>query len=194
MAPSSRVYGTAPTNLPVVRLRCHMDAWTQPTATGVRGNPQSTTPPAVGTTSFWSKAVINVAQGPQTIGLPRVGNQIRRIIFCARAQEDGTRATGDALVPDPAALYWDGLLMTSYSKGLWREKMRTRTDFVNAMESARGQDKGVYLADYRAESDELCDGWLATSQATRLELEGVWGGPVSLTVLTNDVRGSGEGW
>jgi hypothetical protein len=197
VAPSSLVYGTAPTVLPAVRFRCHMDAWTQPTATDLRNNQQSTTPPAMGTTSFWSKTVINVPQGQQTIRLPRVGNYIREIIFCARAQADGTRATGDTLVPDPAALYWDTRLLTSYSKDLWREKMRTRSDFVNALESARGQDKGVFVADYCSEFDgligyELRDGWLPTSQSTRLELQGSWGGPVTLTVLTNDVSPAGD--
>lgn len=197
LAPSNSVYTTAPaTTLPTIRLRAHLEAWTQPTATDLRGNTNAQTPPAVGTTSYWSKTVVNVPSGQQTLRLPRVGNYIRNLIFVYR-DGTGSRSAGAGLFPDPAALYWDTRLLKSYPRGIWRHYMQTKTDYVNGAETARGLDNGVFVEDYAHDFDgsighEMRDGWLPTVQSTRLELQGSFGGAGSLTVLTNDVSPAGE--
>jgi hypothetical protein len=195
---STSIYGVAPgTTLPTVRVRASLDAWTQPTPSDLQGNPNAQTPPAHGTTSFWSKTVFNAAAGFQTIRLPRVGNYVRNLIFVARDTANGTRVTGAVNFPDPASIYWDTRLLKSYLKNLWRHEMQRKYDFTAAAEAARGLDNGVYVEDYCHEFDgrvgqELRDGWLPTVQSTRLELTGTFAASTALTILTNDVSPAGD--
>lgn len=197
LAPSSSVYSTAPnTTLPTVRVRAHLQAWTQPPAADLRGNANATMPPAHGTTSYWSKTVVNLASGFNTVRLPRVGNYIRDLVFIFR-DTGGSRANGQTNFPDPGAIYWDTRLLKSYSKGLWQHEMQRKTDYVAAYEAARGLDNGVFVEDYCHEFSgavgwELRDGWLPTVQSTRLELTGSFGLAGALTILTNDVAPNGE--
>lgn len=196
-APSSLVYTTAPaTTLPTIRIRAHLEAWTQPTATDLRGNSNAQQPPAVGTTSYWSKTIINVPSGQQTIRLPRVGNYIRNLMFVYR-DGAGSRATGAGLFPDPAVTMWDTKILESLPRDVWRHYMQQRYDFTAAAEAARGLDNGVFVRDFMHDFDgragyELRDGWLPTVQSTRLELQGNFTGAGVLTVLTNDVSPAGE--
>jgi hypothetical protein len=199
LAPSTKVYSatTPPTTLPSVRVRCWLDAWTQPTASDLRGNAQATQPPALGTTSYWSKTMINVPSGFQTLRLPRVGNYIREMIFVYRAASDGTRATGAANMPDPATIYWDTRTLKNFSRRMWRRQMSRRTGYTGTDDTAAALDKSVFVEDYAHEFNgrigyELRDGWLPTSQSTRLEISGTFGAAGTLTVITNDVAPTDE--
>ncbi len=198
LAPSTSVYGVAPgTALPSVRVRAHLEAWTQPTATDMRGNSNAQQPPAVGTTSYWSKTIINVPSGQQTIRLPRVGNYIRNMVFVNRAVSDGLRATGAGAFPDPAVTMWDTKILESLPKDVWRDYMTRRYDFTGGVEAVRGLDNGVFVRDFCHDFDggvgyELRDGWLPTVQSTRLEIQGSFGAASVLSVLTNDVSPAGE--
>lgn len=196
LAPASKVYGTAPTNLPSVRVTATLDAWTQPTQTDQRGNPNATQPPALGTTSYWSKTVFTVSNGFQTLRLPRVGNYLRELIFVYR-DGTGSRAAGAGLFPDPASISWDTRLLKAYPRDLWRNDMARKLGAAATVEAANGLDNGVFVEDYAHEFTgrigyELRDGWLPTSQSTRLELSGTFTGSGTLTVLTNDVAPNGE--
>jgi hypothetical protein len=196
IAPTSQVYGTVPATPPAVRVRAYLEAWTQPAATDLRGNPAATEPPAHGTTSYWSKTVVSLNSGQQTVRLPRVGNYIRGLFFIFR-DGSNTRSGGATQFPDPAALYWDTRLLKSYNKAIWRDAMVRKTDFTATVETARGLDNGVFVEDYCHDFDgqlghELRDGWLPTVQSTRLELQGSFGSSGSLTVITNDVSPAGE--
>lgn len=198
LAPASKLYTTAPaTTLPSVRVRASLDAWTQPTPSDLRGNGQATQPPAHGTTSYWSKTTFTLGAGFQNVRLPRVGNYLRELVFILR-DANGSRLNGEAAFPDPLAIYWDTRLLKSYLKDLWINQHAERFDVTNAIETARGRDRGVFVEDYCHEfwggavGTELRDGWLPTVQSTRLEVQGTFGSAVSLTVLTNDVAPAGE--
>lgn len=195
VAPSTEVYSTAPaTTLPTVRVRAWLDAWTQPAAADLRGNAQATQPPAHGTTSFWSKKIVNVSAGQQTIRLDRVGNLVRNLVFVYR---DAAGVRNKANFPAPFDLSWDTRLLKSLAPKVWRGSMSQRFDLTGADDSAGGLDTGVYVEDYTHEFDgragaELRDGWLPTVQSTRLEVLGSFGAAGTLTILTNDVSPAGE--
>jgi hypothetical protein len=197
LAPSSSVYTTAPTTMPTVRIRCHLDAWTQPTQSDLRGNQNATQPPALGTTAYWTKTVLNVPAGFQTLRLPRVGNYIRDLLFVWRDATAGTRAAGAANFLDPAVIYWDTRTLKNMSRHMWRRQMSRRTGYTGTDDSAAALDRSVFVEDYMHEFTgrlgyELRDGWLPTSQSTRLELSGTFGGAGTLTVITNDVAPTDE--
>lgn len=194
LASKGAVFATDPTTLPTVRIRAYLDAWTQPTETDLRGQAQATRPPAHGTTSYWSKTVVNVNAGQQTIRLPRVGNYIRNLVFIFR---DVAGVRNKASFPPAFDIYWDTRLLKSYAQSVWRGQMSQRYGLTGTDESASGLDTGVYVEDYCHEFDglagaELRDGWLPTVQSTRLELVGQFGAAGTLTVLTNDVSPAGE--
>ena len=194
---SAGIYTTPPaTTLPAVRIRASLDAWTQPTQSDLRGNPNATMPPAHGTTSYWSKTVVNLANGFNTVRLPRVGNYIRELVFIYR-DVTGSRLNGAGLWPDPASIYWDTRLLKSYPRNLFRHQMQNRLDYVATVETPRGLDNGVFVEDYCHEFDgqigyELRDLWLPTVQSTRYELTGTFTGAGALTILTNDISPAGE--
>lgn len=194
VAGSGSVYSTNPTTLPTVRVRAWLDAWTQPSPEDLRGNPQATQPPAHGTTSFWSKNVVNVNSGQQTIRLQRVGNLIRDLIFVYR---DASGVRNKTNFPAPFQIYWDTRLLKELQPITWRGQMAQKFNLTGADDSAGGLDTGVYVEDYMHEFDgqvgaELRDGWLPTVQSTRLEVFGNFGAAGTLTILTNDVSPAGE--
>ena len=196
MAPAAQVYNTAPTTAPTVRVRATLEAWTQPTQADLRGNAQSVMPPAHGTTQYWSKTVINVTSGMNTIRLPRVGNYIRNLILVAR-DASGARAAMETAIPDPLTLNWDTRLLRQYIRPRLNDQVARRYMLTAGLDAAQGRDSAVIPLDFMHEFDgiagnELRDGWLPTTQSTRLELAGSFGAAGTLTVLTNDVAPQGE--
>jgi len=196
LAAASSIYTTLPTTLPTVRFRASLEAWTQPAATDLRGNPCATMPPAHGTTSYWSKTSIVVGQGAQTIRLPRVGSYLRNLIFVWR-DNAGARIAAAGNFPDPAQVYYDTRLLSNIGRDLWRGQMVERSDYTGAADGARGLDSGVFVYDFAHDFDgrlghELRDQWLPTVQSTRLEIVGTFGAAGQLTVLTNDVAPAGD--
>lgn len=189
---STAVYTIPPnTTLPTVRVRLTLEAWSQPPATDLRGNPQATTPPAHGTIGYQSKITPVVPAGQQTVRLTRVGNYLRNLIFTIR-DNTPTRAAGDANWPDPAAIYWDTRLLHNLYKDLWKQYMAERGGYTAAINTAGGLDSGVFVYDFMHEfqqqyGQEMRDGWLPTVQSTRLELQGTFGGAGTVSVLTHDV-------
>lgn len=195
-AATTGVYTVNPaTTLPSMRFRAWLDAWTQPLATDLHGNPQATVPPAHGTTQFWSKSSLALAgAGAQTFRQTRVGNQIRNIILVAR---DVAGLRTNAPVPDPLTLSWDTRVLHERNQLMWKDQMSRRTGYTAALDAAGGLDTGVYLEDFCHEFDgslgyELRDGWLSTTQSTRLDFTGNWLAAGTIFALVNDVSPAGE--
>jgi hypothetical protein len=194
---STALYTTAPTTLGTVRFRAYLKAWSQPPASDLRGNPQATTPPAHGTTQYWSKFSVTPNSGSNTIRFVRVGNYIRQLILVNRDTANGTRATGETDFPDPSQWFWDTRLLHNYTKIVFQDEITRRTGFVNAVETTEGEDNGVFIYDWCHEFDghighELRDGWLPSVQSTRLEVQGSWAANSKMDVLTNDVAPAGQ--
>lgn len=187
IAPATEVYTTAPaTTLPTVRVRSFLEAWTQPPAADLRGMPNITQPPAMGTTQFWSKSVFNVNAGDQRIRLTRVGNLIRNLLFVFR---NATPVRNSTNFPDPVRVEWDGKILFNEASLIMQHYMRERNGFA--------PDTGVFAVQLTTDLDykpgnEMRDQYIATTQATRLELVGTFGAAGTLTVLTNDVAPAGD--
>lgn len=185
VSPSSRVYTVAPETLPTLRIRAQVESWAPPPAADLRGVPNATTPPAAGTTQFFSKTSFNLNAGDQRIRLPRVGNLIRQLICIVR---NGTPVRDTTVWPDPVRIEWDLHQYLDELRTYRRRRMRELWGFNG--------DTGVIVYDFTHDldetpGDELRDQYLATTQATRLELVGTFGAG-SLTIITNDVSPAGS--
>ncbi|MFI5534707.1 hypothetical protein ACIA8O_39855 [Kitasatospora sp. NPDC051853] len=196
LAPSNQIYGVAPSTLPSVRVRAYLDAWSQPPQTDLKGNATAQQPPAIGTTSYWSKTTIPVNSGFNTLRLPRMGSLIRNLIFVFR-DGSGTRSGGATGFPDPASLYWDTRLLKTYGRDVWRHEMFRKTGYSGTAEAVNGLDNGVFVEDYIHDFDgklggELRDQYLGTTQSTRFEISGNFTSSGTLTVITNDVAAASE--
>lgn len=190
LAANSTVFTTVPdTTQPTVRVRAWLEAWDQPEATS-GGMANQTSPPATGTTSFWTvQSGITVANGHNSIELKRKGNYLRQIIFVLRTT---TRATGETNWPEETRFYRDAFPARYLQDDVWLAKMFERTGFAAANEAAGGLDNGVRFLDWMHEFNgglgwENRDLWQPTRGSTRLEIQGTFGAASTLDILTNDV-------
>lgn len=187
---AANVYSTQPDTKPVVRIRAWMAAWDQP-APNAAGMAQEVSPPAVGTTSFWSKqSGITVASGNNTIELKRKGNYLRQIIFILRRA--GSRANGQSDWPAETQFKRDAFPARYYLDEVWKQQMFERTGFAVVGDAANGLNNGVRFHDYMHEFDgglgfENRDLWQPTRGSTRLEIVGSFANATTLDVLYNDV-------
>lgn len=194
LTPSATVYATAPTALAAVRVRAWLEAWTQPDAQDLRGNPQEQAPPALGTVAYWSKHVAGIVAGQNTVRFPRVGNLLRNLILVNR---DNAGARSTANFPDPFQITWDGRILTNRGRDYQRHLQAEGYDFAGTVDAADGLDSGVFAVTFTDDFDgkpggDLGDFYLPTAQATRLELSGSFGAIGALHVLTNDVAPNGD--
>jgi hypothetical protein len=209
-AATGPLYTTAPSTQPTVRVQVYLEAWDQPEV-AVAGMTNQVTPPAMNTTQFWSAQIYNVGSGAQTVRLTRVGNYIRNLIFINRRASSGIRVgasnSGDADWPDPLSVILDARPIDTASKVLWREQMFRRSGYggraqyaattvAETKDAAGCMDSGVFVLDFTHEFDQTIgqenrDLWLPTLGSSRLELQGIFGGADTLTVLTNDVAIAG---
>jgi hypothetical protein len=182
--PSTTIFSTAPTTLPTVQIKAHLEAWSQPNDVDVAGRPQAQYPPAHGTAQFWSRrSGIPVVAGNNTIPLTRVGSLIRNIVFIART---AAGARSDTVFPDPVSIQWDARVQWQESQNYRIQKM------FEAIENLQSRDTGVFWLNFNtALQGRAGDGpptlWLPTVQATRLEVDGVAAAAGSLDILTNDI-------
>lgn len=188
---SGNVWSTAPTTVPAVRVRCFLEAWTNPPEKDLLGNQQEVMPPGHGSTQFWTSFVKNVVAGAQSIVLPRVGNLLRTVILVAR---DNTGARSTSIFPDPFTLNWDTRTIFQMSRFHLRALTAERS-FIGAAAATNLQTApaGVFVLDYSHDGDNHLGAedrhlYLPTVEATRLEIQGTFtGSPGTLKVITNDI-------
>lgn len=192
VAAASQIYDTQPApTLPSVRVRGRIEVWTQPNATSVTGQPQQQRPPMHGTTQYQALSTFNVNNGEQVVRLSRVGNIVRTIIGVLR---DGSDVRTDADWPDPVRFEYDGSLIENITERVHHDRMAERYGLVHgAADAAGGLDTGVRVWEFSHDMDGH-PGWedrqlyLHTTQATRLDLAGVFGTNADqLQVVTNDI-------
>lgn len=188
VGPKDGVYTTDPTTVPSVRHRGIMEAYSPVPPTDLRGFRNQQEPPGRGSASYWSRHVVQISSGENTVQLPRLGNWLRNVIFVFR-DTSGDRA---AQFPSTVRMEWDGSLIFDRTADYWRQLMRERFALDAAAESANGLDTGVLAWDFTSDFDghaggEMRDRYLATTKGSRLELRGSFGAAGTLTILTNDV-------
>jgi hypothetical protein len=198
---TANVYATAPGTSWVTRVRVQQMNWWDPPETDLKGRPLAQNPPAVQTTQYWSKASYPVAAGQSRQGLQRVGFLIRNLIIVLRDTSSTRSGSGDSAFPDPFTLQFEAIQLVVRLRAVWLKLMAERYGTRIAEVLAGGavgtnvamRDNAVYVEPFTldfglAPGAETRMGYLPTSSASRLEIQGTLGtGAGTLTVLTNDV-------
>lgn len=184
LAGKAAVYSTDPTTVPTVRVRGFVESWTQPAPTDAFGTPNQVYPPALGTVQNWSKEDKAIAAGSQTPRLSRVGNAIRTLILVTK---NSSSARVSTMFPEQLTIKWDGRELVSLTGDVLRHYMQERYGYTGAQ-----LPTGVYVFEFTHDFDghpggESRNGYLNTTQASRIELSGVYGSAGTMTVLTNDI-------
>lgn len=198
----ANVYATVPghaTTPSIVRVRVQQMNWWDPPETDLKGRPLAQNPPAVQTTQYWSKQSYTVSAGQSRQGLQRVGFLIRNLVFILRDTNGARSASGETAFPDPFTLQFEAIQLIVRAKILWIKLLAERygVNVAEALAGAAGgvnaKDNGVYVESFAQDfglvpGAETRMGYLPTSSASRLEVQGAFGtGAATFTVLTNDV-------
>lgn len=186
---STTIFTTAPTTIPAIRFRAHLEGWEQPPAADLNGRSIEQSPPGTPTAQFWSEQTFNIVGGLNTIRLTDVGNLLRDVVFIFR--DDSTpRARIDTELPqDSIRLTYDARDLENRTIRGWRKVMWERFGVV-APTGVIVYDK-IHDGEGHA-GNEARNQYLPTSDSTRIEIIGTWTGSGGvLTVLTNDVAPAG---
>lgn len=190
IASASQVYTAEPaTTTPGVRVKATLEAWSQPRPSDLFGAPNETGPPRQGTTSYWTTSTVNVSPGDQRIALKRMGNLVRNWFFIFR-NDDGSPTRETAEFPAELRFELDNRIIDTLPKELWQDQMYERY--------GQAQDDGVFVVDYTHDADgrpgnEGRNLYKPTTQGTKMEIIGSFGGGGVLTIVTNDVKPAGDG-
>jgi len=206
IAASATVFSTPPTQAPTVRVRMVPENWWEPDMMDLKGRPLAQNPPAVQTTQYWAKGVYTVNTGDQRLQLQQgLGYLIRNLIFVNRTTGDVRNSTQDAGWPTVTTLQFEANVLFDRLRELWRDKVSglygynkevALSDVVatgtGATRSGGGRDYCVYPLPFNADftnapGSETRRGYLATADASRLELRGNFTTAANLSVLANYV-------
>ncbi len=170
--PSTLIWSTPVTTIPLVTINVDQEYWTLPAPAVLNPStgqyvPQATKPPAAGTIQLWNQ-VLNVPMpnGGQ-ISLTRTGRQLRTIILVGRSA--GARA--ELVVPNPLNLIWDDVNMYTIDLQLLRKKMK---EVVNGLTA---RDTGVYTFAYNTGVSRFAGGagvasYWPTVAETKYQIQG----------------------
>lgn len=195
LAANATVYGTPPTAAGSVRVRMIQVDWWDPDSHDLKGRPLAQNPPAVQTTQYWSKAAFPVNSGAIRQQMERVGYLLRNLIFMV-TDNSGVRANGETNFPDPFTFQVEANQLLVRPKALWRHMIAQNYGYGAALDAAGGGDSGVFVEPFNHDfglkpGSETRRGYMATSSAARLEVQGSMGGAGTMYVLTNDVAPAG---
>lgn len=191
---ASQIWSTQPDTKPTVRVRGYLSAW-DPTVPGSSGMTNMTTPPAPGTTQYWSvQSGITVNAGEGDVRIRRKGNHFRSIIMTLR-RAGTSRANGESDWPAETRWVVDEFTKLFLDNNLWLLRMYNRTGMGGAgvsADTARGKENGVRALFWNTDFDgsigrELRKLWLPSSGTTSLRIEGNFGTAGTMTVMVNDV-------
>jgi hypothetical protein len=185
---STQLYSTAPTTAATFTIQAYLEAWSLPNEVDIAGRPQQQYPPMHGTSQYWSSQTRATVAGANTVQFSRVGNYIRNVVIIARnnTMVAGVGTRDDTVFPDPVTLQWD-------SNNLRQESRRGRIEnMAEKIVDLSARDAGVFFYTFaHSELGRAGDGppslWLATTQASRIELQGNSGTAGALQLATNDV-------
>lgn len=183
------VSGTQATTVPTLSITVTILARSQPPASDMFGNANSTTPPAVGTVQYWTaQTASGLANGANTIQLTRVGNLIRNHVLVFRNGSTNPPRQNAETTDMPSIFEFDWDVGQRYVCGLdvlrfWQAYTSYGMDIPN----------GVIVLPNTLDPDKLPiseygDEWMGTVGATKLTLRMTTGaGGGSCTILTNDI-------
>jgi hypothetical protein len=125
MNTSAALFSAAPTNTPSVRIRGTQLFYWEPKKADKAGRPISQSPPAAGTTQYWTQGNLPLSGGTNNIQLgTALGYPWRNYLFML-IRTAGTRANGELDWPDPliGLKFEANMLYSQYQKVQWNQRM-----------------------------------------------------------------------
>lgn len=122
---SASLFSAAPTNAPSVRIRGTQLFYWEPKKTDKAGRPISQSPPAAGTTQYWTQGNLPLSGGTNNIQVgTALGYPWRNYLFML-IRSAGTRANGELDWPDPliGLKFEANMLYSQYQKVQWNQRM-----------------------------------------------------------------------
>jgi hypothetical protein len=122
---SAALFSTPPTTLPSVRIRGTQLFYWEPKKMDKAGRPISQSPPAAGTTQYWTQGNLPLSGGTNNIQLgTALGYPWRNYLFML-IRSAGTRANGELDWPDPliGLKFEANMLYSQYQKVQWNQRM-----------------------------------------------------------------------
>lgn len=179
--PSSVIYKNVKT-FPKINIRTYVELWGEPPATDLLGRPVQQEPMFEGTSQQWSaQNQESVSVGKNTVRMTQLGSMIRTLAFVCR---NGSGLRKDAVFPNPWQIQLDNRVFRTASQRWLTTRMREQ------IPQLKERDTGVFVLSFSAGeqwysgANEI-NSWLATLNATRLELLGSSAEAGKIDVLTN---------
>jgi hypothetical protein len=182
---SGKIYSTAPTTLPSVKVTARLGGyWQGPPSANAQA------PANFGTTQYWNRANVQALNGASNVTLPNLGlgNPLRTEVYINNLSGG---ARDGASFPDPLEIDFRGNRVGTYSQNLWKDEMSRNYGYSSAaLDSANGLDTGVFVLPFSQDfgnkpGDELGNGYLNTNVGDPITLIGSWGASATLYVLRN---------
>src|SRR5258708_1151986 len=197
---------TTVTGTLTLRVRGTQSFYWEPKKADKAGNPISGSPPAAGTTQYWTQGSLAIA-GEGTINsqlITGLGYPFREYVFMFR-DVGGTRATGETNWPDPliGLKFEANMLLSNYWKLLWQANEAQMYGYTNATFDARGngvipgKEAGVYVLNFnhdfafRRPGSETRRKYLVTSPGSNFIINGNFLGAGNLYSIVNYVAPGG---
>lgn len=142
MNTSAALFSTPPTSAPSVRIRGTQLFYWEPKRSDKAGRPIAQSPPAAGTTQYWTQGSMPLSGGTNNIQLnTALGYPWRTYLFML-VRSAGTRANGQADWPDPmiGIKFEANMLYSQYQKVQWVQRMSRDYGYRNPVADARLAD------------------------------------------------------
>ena len=197
------------TNVPTaatVRVRGTQKFYWEPKKTDKQGRPIQGSPPASGTTQYWTQGSVPIAAAG-TINqqlITGLGYPWRQYFFLLR-DNSGTRSGGETNWPDPiiGIKFEANMLVTQLNKAVWQEIMSQQYDMpaatmdVRGAGSVPGKENGVYSLNFNTDfflhtvGGETRRSYLVTSPGSNFIFNGAIGGAGNLYTIVNYIAPGG---
>lgn len=184
------VYSTAPATSATVVTTIYPSGWWKGNSDGA-----ATTPPASGTTQYWTLGSYSSLNGSVQQQLTQgLGYPIRNMVFLNYDVSNSTRATGNTDFPTTTQLLYRGTSYFNISKTLWQDMMSRAYGLTSTTaDTANGLENGVFVLPWFMQDisekpgNELALGYLNTNQGDLHQLLGTFNGNSNLYFLCNYV-------
>lgn len=202
----SNVFATNVPTASSVRVRGTQRFYWEPKKADKQGRPIQGSPPAAGTTQYWTQGSVPIAAAG-TINqqlITGLGYPFRQYIFLYR-DSSGSRANGETNWPDPliGLKFEANMLLTQFNKAVWQEVMSQMWDYpaatmdVRGAGSVPGKENGVYMLNWNADfyqhspGSETRRSYLVTSPGSNFIFNGAMGAAGNLYTIVNYVAPGG---
>lgn len=187
---TAHVFSVAPATSCTVTTNIYPAGWWKGNNAGA-----SPTPPAAGSTQYWTKGSYSSLNGNVQTQLSQgLGYPIRLMAFENYDASNATRATGNTDFPTNTQLLYKGTSYFNITKTLWQDLMSRAYGLTSTTaDTANGLENGVFVLPWFAQDidlhpgSELAMGYLNTNQGDLHQLLGTFNGNSNLFYLVNYV-------